>query len=546
MTKQTADANIDHLPEARVERKRGRTVPAVWLIPIIAALVGGWLVVKGILEKGPTITVTFKNAEALEAGKTKITYKNVDVGEVKSIKLSPDREGIVVTAELVKDAASYLVADTRFWVVRPRIAGGQVSGLGTLFSGAYIGMDIGKSATEQREFVGLEVAPIVTADVPGRHFVLHAETSGALQIGSPVYFRQEAVGTVVAHELNKDGRGVTFNVFINAPYDRYVTSDARFWNSSGIDVSLDAGGIKVDTQSIAAILIGGIAFESLQGSTNQAPASEDQEFFLANTRAEAMKRQDVMSRPFVLHFAKSLRGLSVGAPVEFRGIVVGEVKSLNVEIDDSFTSIRFPVYVDIYPRRLLNLVRGEGPTMAMDEASLRTRWNGMVAKGLRGQLQAGNLLTGQLYIGVDFFPDVPAAHIDWANTPPDFPTISGGFEEFEGTLSSIVKKIDSMPLNDIAADVRHNLKALNRTLDSADRFIRGMDQVSPTAKSALDEARKTLKLAERTLSTDSPVQYELQETLRELGKTAQSLRLLTDYLERHPESVIRGKKDGDR
>lgn len=546
MTKQTADANLEHLPEARVERKRGRSVPAVWLIPIVAALIGGGLVVKGIWDKGPTITITFKNAEALEAGKTKITYKNVDVGEVKSIKLSPDREGIVVTAELVKDAASYLVADTRFWVVRPRVAGGQVSGLGTLFSGAYIGMDIGKSVTEQREYVGLEVAPIVTADVPGRHFVLHAETSGALQIGSPVYFRQEAVGTVVAHELNKDGRGVTFNVFINAPYDRYVTSDARFWNSSGIDVSLDSGGIKVDTQSIAAILIGGIAFENLQGSTTQAPASEDQEFFLANTRAEAMKRQDVLSRQFVLHFTKSLRGLSVGAPVEFRGVVVGEVKSLNLEIDESFTNIRFPVQVDIYPARLLNLVRGEGPGVAKDEAMLRARWNGMVAKGLRGQLQAGNLLTGQLYIGVDFFPDAPPAHIDWANTPPVFPTISGGFEELEGTLSSIVKKIDNMPLNDIANDVRHNLKALNRTLDSADRFIRGMDQVSPTAKSTLDEARKTLKLAERTLSTDSPVQYELQEALRELGKTAQSLRLLTDYLERHPESVIRGKKDGDR
>ncbi len=546
MTNQTSDINMEHLPEARVERKPGRRLQVVWLIPILAALIGGWLVVKGILEKGPTITITFKNAEALEAGKTKITYKNVDVGEVKSIKLSPDREGIVVTAELVREAASYLVADTRFWVVRPRIAGGQVSGLGTLFSGAYIGMDIGKSAAEQRDFVGLEVAPIVTADVPGRHFLLHAETLGSLQIGSPVYFRQEAVGTVVAHELNKDGRGVTFNVFINAPYDRYVTSDARFWNSSGIDVSLDAGGIKVDTQSIAAILVGGIAFETLQGSTNQAPASENQEFFLANTRAEAMKRQDVMSRPFVLHFTKSLRGLSVGAPVEFRGILVGEVKSLNVEIDDSFTTIRFPVSVDIYPARLLNLVKGEGPTMVKDEASARTRWNGMVAKGLRGQLQAGNLLTGQLYIAVDFFPDAPAAHIDWANTPPVFPTISSGFEELEGTLSSIVKKIDSMPLNDIAADVRHNLKALNRTLDSADRFIRGMDQVSPTAKSALDEARKTLKLAERTLSSDSPVQYELQETLRELGKMAQSLRLLTDYLERHPESVIRGKKDGNR
>src|SRR5215813_13831073 len=200
------------IPTAVAGRKRRSAPQLVWLIPIVAALVGGWIVVKGILDKGPTITISFKTAEGLEAGKTKVKYKSLDVGEVKSLKLD-------------KEAEPYMVDDTRFWVVRPRIAGGQVSGLGTLFSGSYIGVDLGKSGDKRRDFVGLEVAPIVTADVPGRPFVLRAETLGSIETGSPVYFRQEVVGTVVSHEINKDGQGVTFKIFVNAPYDQYVNAD---------------------------------------------------------------------------------------------------------------------------------------------------------------------------------------------------------------------------------------------------------------------------------------------------------------------------------
>ncbi|HKC96161.1 MAG TPA: MlaD family protein, partial [Nitrospira sp.] len=272
------------IPTAVAVRKRRSAPQLVWLIPIVAALVGGWIVIKGILDKGPTITISFKTAEGLEAGKTKVKYKSLDVGEVKALTFDKDRQGVVARVELVKEAEQYLVDDTRFWVVRPRIAGGQVTGLGTLFSGSYIGVDLGKSGDTRRDFVGLEVAPIVTADVPGRPFVLRAETLGSIETGSPVYFRQEAVGTVISHEINKDGQGVTFKIFVNAPYDQYVNADTRFWNASGIDVSLDATGVKVDTQSIVSILIGGIAFETLATSAQHPPAEENHEFLLADNR----------------------------------------------------------------------------------------------------------------------------------------------------------------------------------------------------------------------------------------------------------------------
>lgn len=537
----------EELAEVRAERTRGWSVQFIWIIPIIAALIGAWLVVKGILDRGPTITIMFATADGLEAGKTKVKYKNVDIGEVKIITLGQDRRGIVATVELVKEAEPYLVEDTRFWVVRPRVAGGQVSGLGTLFSGSYIGVDIGKSPTERREFAGLERAPIVTGDVPGRQFVLRSEVLGSLDIGSPVYFRQEPVGSVVAHELNKDGQGVTFKIFVNSPYDQYVTSDTRFWNVSGIHVSMDATGVRMDIQSLASILIGGVAFETPLSSNPLGPAEENREFLLGSNRTEAMKRADILTEPAMLYFKQSLRGLSVGAPVELHGIVIGEVKSMGVEFDQARTEFRYPVAVVLYPGRVLALVADEGVGIKMDEESRRARWNQMVARGLRFQLRAGNLLTGQLYVAIDFFPDAPTAKVDWTRTPPVLPTVPGAFEEVQESLGRLVKKIDKMPLDEIVSDVRVAVKTLSRTLDSGDKLVKRLDaDITPTAKATLDEARKTLKEAERTLSSDSPMQYELQETLRELGRTAQSMRLLSDYLERHPESLIRGKKEGGR
>ena len=538
---------LEDVPTAVAGKKRRSLPQLVWLIPIVAALIGGWLVVKTILEKGPTISITFKTAEGLEAGKTKVKYKNVDVGEVKAIKLSKDRQGVVVIVELVKESEPYLLDDTRFWVVRPRIAGGQVSGLGTLFSGSYIGADLGKSGNKLRDFVGLEIPPIVTGDVPGRQFVLHADTLGSLQIGSPVYFRQEAVGSVTAHEVNKDGQGVTFMIFINAPYDQYVNADTRFWNAGGIDVTLDATGVKVDTQSIVSILIGGIAYETLAGSVRQPPAEENHEFLLANDRAAAMKHQDTVAVPFQFHFSQSIRGLSIGAPVEFRGIVVGEVKSIEIELTEAHNEFRFPIGVMLYPGRLLAMLKSATSEFGLDEEGRRIRWNAMVTKGLRGQLRTSNLLTGQLYVALDMFRDVPEAKMDWTATPPIIPTVAGGLEEFQSTLTSIAKKIERMPLEQIGGDLRQTLQSFNRTLVSTEQAVKRLDKdLAPTAKSTLDDARRMLTTAERTLATDAPLQQDLRTSLRELARAAQSLRELTDLLERQPESLIQGKKESKR
>lgn len=535
------------LPSAVAEAPRRRSIPFIWVLPLVAALIGGGLIVKGILDRGPTITITFKTAEGLEAGKTKIKYKSVEIGTVKQIALSKDQRGVLVTAELGKDAEPYLVDDNRFWVVRPLVSGGQVSGLGTLLSGSFIGMDIGKSTVEQRDYIGLEAPPIVAADVPGRHFVLVSNTLGSLGIGSPVQYRQIDVGSVAGFSLNPDGTAVTIKIFINAPYDQYVTAATRFWNSSGIDFSLDATGLKVDTQSLASILIGGIAFETPPDSAPGSPAEENHTFALADNRSQARKLPDELAVPLIMYFKDSLRGLAIGAPVEFRGVPVGEVQSMRAEYDEAQAEYRFPVRIAVYPGRLAAMASQDEAHNISDANKRRERWDRLVAHGLRGQLQPSSLLTGQLYVAMEIFPDAPAQQIDWTKTPPVIPTVVGSMTEIQDTLPRLIRKLDQVPLDQISKDLRQTLQAWTHTMNNANQLVMRLDtDLVPTARLALTDLQSALKTVEHGIGTDAPIQQDLRDMLRELNRSAQSVRSLADYLERHPESLLRGRKGDDK
>jgi paraquat-inducible protein B len=540
-----ADAPRDFdVPEAAASPKRRWSLSLVWLIPIVAVVIGGWLAVKAIQERGPTITITFKTAEGLEAGKTKLKYKYVDVGVVKEIALNKDRSGVTVTVDLVKGTERALVEDTRFWVVRARVGTGGVSGLGTLFSGAYLGVDIGKSTKPRRDFTGLETPPIVTGETPGRQFVVRSQNLGSLDIGSPLYFRRVPVGEVVAHSLDQDGTGVTLKVFVDAPYDQYVTKNSRFWNASGIDVTVDASGIKVETQSLVSILAGGIAFETPTESSTDPPAEMDTVFTLFSDRKAAMARPDVEVFPAVLYFSESLRGLSPGAPVDFNGIILGEVTDITAEFNPATKMLRFPVAIVLYPERMRARSRGTLSQPTPEEQ--RARMDMLIAAGVRAQLKTGNLLTGQLYVAFDFFPNSPKTKIDWTKTPPEFPTVPGGLVELQVTLHRIAKQIDKLPLGQISSDLRFALQSLNRTLESTNALVKQLDKdVAPVARGALEDARRALQTAERTLGAEAPLQHDMREALRELTRAAQTLRVLGDFFERHPEALIRGKKEDE-
>jgi paraquat-inducible protein B len=467
----------------------------------------------------------------------------VDVGEVKAINLSEDLTGVVVTAELVKEAERHLVEDTRFWVVRARIGSGGVSGLGTLFAGSYIGVDVGQSATSRREFTGLEVPPVPTSHQPGRQFVLRGHDLGSLDQGDAVFFRRVQVGQITSAGLDKDGTGVTVNIFINAPYDRFVTTNTRFWHASGIDVSLDATGIKVDTQSLATVMLGGIAFEMPPDAPVSAAADADTVFTIFADRGRAMKRPDVAVQRWVYVFDESLRGLEPGAPVDLRGVLLGEVKEIGIQYNPVKKDFGMRVEALIYRERLRAVMK-EVPSEFEDRTTIV---NTLVEQGFRAQLRTGNLLTGQLYVALDFFPTAPRATVDWTKDPPELPTVPGGLKELQETFTRFASKLDKVPLDQIGLDLQRTLNTLQVTLHSVDRLVKRLDaEVAPEVRAALAEARRTLGTAERTLNPEAPLQQDLRDALHEIARAAQSLRVLTDYLERHPEAVIRGKKEDER
>lgn len=535
------------VPQA-IERQPGaRSLLLVWLVPLCAALIGGWLAVKAVWDRGPTVSIQFMSGEGIEAGKTRIKHKSVDIGMVKSIALAADRKAVVVVAEIDRQSADgFLLDDTRFWVVKPRIAGGQVSGLGTLLAGSYIGSDPGKSARERRDFVGLETPPAITGDIPGRQFELHAADLASLDIGSPIYYRGLVAGRVVSTEVPADGKQVAIGIFVHSPYDKFVTAETRFWNASGVDLTLDANGVKLQTQSLVTLLLGGIAFEAPDDEPGAGAAPAATRFALWANRADAMRPRETVVETYRMTFAQSVRGLAVGAPVDFRGIVVGEVRVIDLVYDAKKVAFTTAIDIHLWPERLRSR---EGTPGRNWDASVTPaqRMQRFVAHGLRGQLRSANLITGQLYVALEFFPKAPKAAFDPRSAPPEIPTLPGALSELQDSIGNIVKNLERVPFDKIAADLRQALAALESTLRKADTVMGQIStDIAPELRATLRQARRTLGSAQQVLSNDSPVQGDLRDTLQEVTRAAESVRNLTEYLERHPEALIRGKRGGDK
>jgi len=529
--------NGSELPRPVVKHRRFNA-SLIWLVPALAALVGLSLVVNSWLQAGPTITISFQSAEGLDAGKTPVKYKNVVIGRVNKIHLSADRSHVLVKVALEKSAQSFATQGTRYWVVRPRIGLGGVSGIDTLLSGAFIGVDAGDSNAPADEFKGLETPPAVNHGAPGLRFLLHSDDLGSLDIGSPVYYRRIQVGRVVSYQLDSDGKGVSLQIFVDGPNDKFVTTATRFWNASGIDVSVGASGLKVNTQSLAAVLAGGLAFQDPAGPHDSTPAPEDTEYKLFSDRVSAMAPPDGEPHYIRMRFEQSVRGLAVDAPVEFLGINIGKVVSLKLDYDEK--AQRFPVVVGavVYPQRLGNAYdKLEALAKARGENSDLSQLMGrLVDHGLRAQARSGNLLTGQLYVALDFVPHTPPVAFDPNATPLTIPTVAGSFDKLQEQLAEIVDKLDKIPFDSIGKNLDQTLAGLNATM----KQVNG--QTLPEFKTTLQGVQKTMGSANDALSSDSPLQQNLGSTLQELQRMARSLRVFTDYLDGHPEALIRGRR----
>jgi paraquat-inducible protein B len=525
----------EELPTPLVQNRRW--IPRlVWAVPIVAAVIGISLLIRNWENAGPRITISFLSGEGVQVGKTLVKYRDVTVGRVSSVGLSADHQTVLVNADLSKDAASLLKADTQFWIVRPRFGVGSVSGLDTLLSGVYIGMKTGTSTLREREFVGLENPPALSHGPRGRELQLHAARAGSLAIGAPVYFRQFQVGRVIDENLQPDG-STRVSVFVEAPYDGFVKPVTRFWNASGIDVKLGADGLNVQTESLAAVLAGGVAFDD--GPTEAIPEAANMPgaFTLYKNETEAMAPPDGDPHYVRMRFAQALRGLEVGAPVEFVGVNIGSVVAVDLGYEREDKSFPVIVTAKLYPRRMgqaYAVLAAQGQTESVE--TLAVFVGTLVNRGLRAQPRSASLLTGKLYIALDFLPASSRAAFDASIRPLELPTVNGTFQELEASVGALVKKVNSLPLEQIAADLHTDLTDLHETLSELH------SRVLPSAVDALSALHGTLDSADRTLDVGSPLQRGLTETLSESRSTLQAVRELADYLDRHPDALLRGRR----
>jgi paraquat-inducible protein B len=541
--------------DALVERRTRFSV--IWLVPLAAVLIGAWLVFKAIVEKGPTITIQFQSGEGIVAGKTKIKYKEVEAGSVDSVDLSEDLNTVIVTATLAKTLEHHLTDQTRFWVVRARVTAGEISGLGTLVSGAYIGMDPGEGGKKLRHFKGLATQPVVSAETKGRRFLLKAESLGSLEAGSPVYFRQIRAGRVTDYSLDRGGKAVTIQVFVEAPFDRLVLDNTRFWDASGISATLNAEGFRFRTESLTALLAGGVAFNTPQNLEPQGPVEQDHVFRLYPTLEAASESVYAEKRRYLLYFDGSVRGLKAGAPVEFRGIKVGQVLDMKLEADPVSMEVRIPVLIEIEPDRIS--YTGVRPVNRSTEEQQETMV-ALIKNGFRGQLKTGSMLTGQLYVDFDFFPDAPPAEVRREDGHLIVPTVPSPLDELRNNVTDFLAKLQRLPLEQIAQELHETLRGARELTTSPQlrQAIANLDQAvaetrqmvaqlnsdaTPAVRSTLEQAQQTLALVQQNIiDQDAPIYGQLRRTLQELTQAARSIRIMADYLERHPDALLKGKR----
>ncbi len=504
-----------------------RRISAIWLVPIVALALGGWMVIHTLRSRGPEITIVFDSGEGIEADKTKIKVRSVEVGLVDGVGLAEDLEGVVVTARLEKAAEPLLREDTQFWVVRPRVGPGGVSGIGTLLSGGFIQLAPGTGEAGRREFQGLEAPPVTPAGTPGLHLQLVGEHAGSVGGGDPILYEGFRVGRIESATFDVESRKMLYRAFIEAPYDDLVTSASRFWNASGLAVSATADGIQVQTASLETLLVGGVTFGLPEGMDPGGKPEPGEVFTLYPDYASVNEQPYRFHLDYVVRFPQSIRGLRPGAPVEYRGIPIGRVERvlLSELAAEGFRGDGqpIPVLIRVEPGRLAL------PDSAEGNAILARAIEEGVARGLRGSLATGNLLTGNLFVSFDPVPDAAPAPMGSFAGRPTLPTVGSGLEAIQVRLSALLDKLNALPLDDV-------LEGVDRLLADVGALVAREDLQSlpGSLETTLADLQETL----RSVSGSSALQERLMRTMTELDRTLETLRAVLETLEEQPSALI--------
>ncbi len=547
-------------PSSTASVRRAR-FSLIWLIPILVVAIAAYLGWQTVQRSGGEITLEFETADGITAGQTQIKHKAVGLGTVESVGLSKDLQRVEIRVQMSRQAKPFLTSNAQFWVVRPRLSGATVSGLDTLVSGAYIAVDPGGAGgTPQDHFKGLESPPGIRSDEPGRTYTLMTSDVGSISEGAPVFFRSVVVGEVLGYTMPPGGRGlIPVQVFIRQPYDEYLRTDTRFWNVSGIRADLDGGSLNIQVKSLQAVLSGGVEF-GLPGQRRDqaAPVAPDNAVFkLYDSKQDADIAGYRERLLMVSYFQSSVKGLAMGSPVSMFGLQVGNVTDVKLQLDRQTGRARVRVAMEIQPERVLS-------DEEVNQGALVQITQALVNNGLRAETDSGNLLTGSTVISFGFVPNAKPEHIVMEGDAIVLPSKSGGLGGIEDSLSTVADKIAAMPLtqigdhlNDLLAhtdstvngpQLKQALGQLTATLrnvqDLAAHADRGLGPLLQRLPQIADELQQTVQHADETLSAyggNSDFSHNLKQTLDQLGDTARSLRLLAEFLKRHPSSLLFGR-----
>lgn len=559
------------------EPRRGPRLSALWLAPLIALAIAGTAFWRYYAALGPEIAIALDSAAGVEAGRTPIRYRDVEVGRVEALRLTEDMQGVVAVARMDAAVAALLTEGTEFWPVRARISAAEISGVETLLSGAYFGVAWGpRDAAPARRFTARDAPPLTPAGTPGRRVALRGASGGDLQPGAPVTLHGYEVGRIESRRIGEEGRSFEFDLFIDAPFDRLIGPETRFWNASGVDVELGAEGLRLSVASLSTVLRGGVAIDNIPG----AAALHDGGYVLYPTEAAA--RDSVFdSAPeqqfrLTMRIGQSVRGLSVGAPVQFRGVDVGEVEALAIDSARSLADVAVVATLRLQPRRI-------GIDTDDPEARLRV-FARAVDQGLRARLATGNLLTGALFVELAELTDAePARLVLDAGPHPRIPTAPSAFDALRGDLQATLARIRSLPIETLvgaAVETLANLAditgdpalqaapgelnaalssvaatlgalenadaagALTRALGSAEAAAGAVQTAAaqlPAVVSRLNAAAAAAEAALSAYSPAGPVNAEAVAALREVRTAARAATSLMQTLERQPNSLILGR-----
>jgi paraquat-inducible protein B len=542
---------------------RQRRFSFVWIIPLLAAAIAVYLGYRTIIQQGPVITITFNNSEGMAAGQTQIKYKWVALGTVESIDLSPDNSHVIVKVRMNNVGTRFLTNHARFWVVRPRLSVTNLSGLDTLVSGAYIGVDPGPAGGHyDTHFAGLEEPPGVRSDEPGSTYVLRADSVGSLSSGSPVFYRDVVVGEVLGYDLG-DGIGpVTINIFVRAPYNKLVKTSSHFWNSSGVSVGFQGGSLHVEVQSIEAVLAGGVTFDLPNDAASQPPSPNNATFRLYPTAEDAEAAGYLHQVPVVSYFQSSVAGLTRGTPVNIFGIQVGDVTDVKLELDPKIGKAQVRVAMELQPERVFPHDTFTG------NLDPQTVLQTMVDEGLRVNLETSSFITGQKDISLDIVPGAGHVAITREGNALVLPAESGGSSDIMTAASQITSKLSAIPFDQIGANlnkllvtsnntlggdqVKEALSSLSATLQSVQRLVTTTDRgLEPTLRqlpvltasleSTLRGTDRVVTQLNRGYGNDSDFQRSLGDLMDQANGALRSVKELADFLDRHPEALLLGR-----